>query len=195
MTSLTAVVGLVTVIDFDAVTAFAALARLAAVAAFAVAASIATAFAAVTATFATVAATALAFTAFSGASFTAFASRSAFAGFAGFFAGAFIGETAAFAMDARRFVLAEAGAASSAASPARQCEGATGAQHEKSSGHHRRETLLYGGFSGCRGGRPASRAHRPQLHSVECKRVKRGAPVAKHVGDVAQVIGEVFVFR
>ena len=196
MTGLTAVAGLVTVIAFAAVTSFAATTCLTAVAALAVAAFVATAFATVT-SFATVDAaftTVAAFTAFVAATFAAFAAFAPRAAFTGFFAGAFVGKAMAFAMNTRRFVLAEAGTARSTASSTRQRDGAAGADHEKSNGQHRRETLPDEGSPGCRGGRSARRAHRPQLHSVECERVERGTSIAQRVGDVPQVIGERFVF-
>jgi hypothetical protein len=36
-------------------------------------------------------------------------------------------------------------------------------------------------------------AHRPQLDSIERKRVQRGAFVAKQIGDLLEVVREVFV--
>lgn len=194
-----AVAGLLAVIGF-AVSTFAAFAAVAltvfaagfsAVAAFSTAAAfVVTAFAA-TAGFATVAATVLAafFATFTAAGF------SIFAAFGGFFARAFVGHTTAFAVDTRRFVLAEAGATPSVASTdARQRKSASGAKHEERCSKHRRQALLHERSFTCSRGRPAGLAHRTQLYSIERKRVECGAPIAKHVGDVFQVIGERLVF-
>ncbi len=94
-----------------------------------------------------------------------------------------------------RTVLVVAGAATTvfAIAAASQGQGAAHAEHEKSGCDQCCEALLHKRSLGSRGG-PAVRLHRPQLHSIECKRVELGAPVAKHVSDVPQVIGEVFVF-
>ncbi len=40
------------------------------------------------------------------------------------------------------------------------------------------------------GGGPARAAHRPQLDPIERERVERGTPLAKHVGDLLEVIRE-----
>ncbi|HXC23875.1 MAG TPA: hypothetical protein VNU28_04765 [Solirubrobacteraceae bacterium] len=45
-----------------------------------------------------------------------------------------------------------------------------------------------------RGSGSPSCAHRPELHSIQRKRVERGASVAERVGEVLKVIGEAFVF-
>jgi hypothetical protein len=93
-----------------------------------------------------------------------------------------------------RTVLVVAGAPTPvfAIAAAGQCQRAAHAQHEKAGREKCCEALLHNRSLGSRGG-PADRAHRPQLHSIECKRVKRRASVAKHVGDMLEVIGETFV--
>jgi hypothetical protein len=97
-------------------------------------------------------------------------------------------------MFAIRFVLMEAGAATPvfAVAAAGQGQGAAHSKHQEAGREQGCETLLHERSLWSRGG-PAGRLHRPQLHSVECQRVKRGSPVAKHVGDVPQIVGEVFV--
>lgn len=94
-------------------------------------------------------------------------------------------------------VLMEAGTAASvfAVAAAGKRHRATRAEHEKADGEKCRETWLHReSLASLRGGL-AGPAHRPQLHSIECKRVECGTPIAEHVGDVPQVIGETFVFR
>ncbi|MFZ1155506.1 MAG: hypothetical protein WAN93_11435 [Solirubrobacteraceae bacterium] len=195
MTRLFVVTSLVTVV-FVAVAAFAAVAALAATGFATVVLATAVAFAAMVgfaavAIFATVAATA--FSAFTG--FPAFTAFTDFFRLFSFFAWTFVGDAKAFAVDAWRFVLVEAGAARSTASAnAGQSQRAAGAKHEKPDRDEGRETLLHERSFLLWSAGPACCAHCPQLYSVECKRVKSGALVAKYVGDVLQIIGEAFVF-
>jgi hypothetical protein len=93
-------------------------------------------------------------------------------------------------------VLVEAGTAASifAVAAAGKRHRATRAEHEKADGEKCRETWLHReSLASLRGGLVGP-AHRPQLHSIECKRVECGTPVAEHVSDVPQIIGEAFVF-
>ena len=197
MARLATMLGLVAVTGFATVAAFAVIAAFAAFAFPAVAAAFAaTAFAA----FATVAFTAFAtfatvafFRLFAGTfvwNVTTFAMHTR--GRFGFFTRTFVWNAGAFAMHARWFVLVEACAAS-AATATGQGERAAGAEHEKPDCEEARQALpeeslwLWGARALCR-------VHRAQLHSVECERVERGAPIAEHVCDVLEVIGEAFVF-
>lgn len=90
-------------------------------------------------------------------------------------------------------VVARAAAPVFAVATAGQGQGAAHAKHQKAGREQGCEALLHKGSLWSRGG-PTGRLHRPQLHSVECQRVERRTPVAKHVGDVPQIVGEVFVF-
>jgi hypothetical protein len=199
MARLATMLGLVAVTGFATVAGFAALA---------VIAFSAFAFPAMAVAFAALAFAALAFAAFAFAAFAfaAFAFSGLFAGafvwnvttFAmhaggfGFFTRAFVWNAGAFAMHARWFVLVEACTAPAAATTG-QGERAAGAEHEKPDCEEGCQALPEESL-GLRGARAPRRAHRAQLHSVERERVERGAPVAEHVCDVLEVIGEAFVF-
>ena len=90
-------------------------------------------------------------------------------------------------------VVARAAAPIFAVATAGQGQGAAHAKHQEAGREQGCEALLHKRSLWSRGG-PTGRLHRPQLHSVECQRVERRTPVAKHVGDVPQIVGEVFVF-
>jgi hypothetical protein len=93
-------------------------------------------------------------------------------------------------------VLVEAGAATTVVAVAAACQRhrTAGSQDKKSNREKCREVSLHErSLVSCGCGSP-DRAHRPELHSIQCKRIERRALFAERVCDVPEVVGEVLVF-